>query len=258
MFQQIINYIKFLITSKNQHGVHSPFVYDLLTKCLYQKPSSEIRNKLIKFRKDLLFDRRIIEVKDYGAGSKIFRSNRRKISDLAKHVGMSKKRAKLLYQLTNYFEPSNVLELGTSLGISTCALAMGNPKATITSLEGCDQTADAAVSMFNKYNLTNIEVIKGDFKNTYFDVLRKTIYDLIFFDGNHTKDATLNYFEACLDHVHNQSILLFDDIYWSKEMQDAWQQIKNHPRVSVTIDTYQWGFVFLRKEQQKEHFTIRV
>ncbi len=258
MFQQIINYLKFLSKSKNQHGVHSPFVYDLLTKCLYKKPSPSIRFELSRFRRELLSDHRVIEVKDYGAGSKIFNSNKRKISELAKHVGISKKRAMLLYQLVNYFKPSRILEVGTSLGISTNALSLGNPRAKITTLEGCDKTAKVAESMFRKYKLTNIEVVKGDFKNTYFDVLRDTIFDLIYFDGNHSKVATLEYFESCLDHVHNNSVLLFDDIYWSNEMREAWQEIKKHPRTRVTIDSYQWGFVFLRKEQQKEHFTIRV
>ena len=34
---QFLSYLKFLWNSKNQHGVHSPFVYDFITKGLYKK-----------------------------------------------------------------------------------------------------------------------------------------------------------------------------------------------------------------------------
>lgn len=34
---RFISYIQFLLTSTNQHGVHSPFVYNFITKGLYTK-----------------------------------------------------------------------------------------------------------------------------------------------------------------------------------------------------------------------------
>lgn len=37
MLYQFISRIKFLLNSKNQHGVHSPFVFDFVTKGLYKK-----------------------------------------------------------------------------------------------------------------------------------------------------------------------------------------------------------------------------
>ena len=61
-----------------------------------------------------------------------------------------------------------------------------------------------------------------------------------------------------LPKTHNDSIFIFDDINWSKGMQEAWNKIKAHPQVSVSIDTFFWGMVFFRKEQVKEHFKIRV
>ena len=102
-----------------------------------------------------------------------------------------------------------------------------------------------------------MNLITGDF-NTEIKKCSSNKYDLIFFDGNHQKEATLNYFETLLETAHNDSVFIFDDIYWSKNMTDAWETIKNHQKITVTIDTFFWGFVFFRKEQLKEHFTIRV
>jgi predicted O-methyltransferase YrrM len=258
VFSRILSYINFLFKSKNQHGVHSPFVFDLLTKCLYQKTHLPGFDVLKNYQQKLLQNKQTINVTDFGAGSKVFNSNQRKVANIAKHAGISKKRGRLLLRLVDYFEFETVLELGTSLGISTAAMALGNAKSNITTLEGCTETAQMAQNGFDHFDLQNISVKVGNFKETLPKSLKNKTFDFIYFDGNHSKEATLHYFETCLPHTHNDSLLLFDDIHWSKDMETAWESIKNHPEVQVTIDTYQWGFVFLRKEQQKEHFTIRV
>jgi predicted O-methyltransferase YrrM len=254
----MLSYIQFLFKSKNHHGVHSPFVFDLLTKCLYKKTHNQEVDTLKKYRKQLLQNKDIIEVTDFGAGSRIFKSNMRRVSDIAKHAGISRKRSRLLLQLMHYFQFEQVLELGTSLGISTAAMALGNPKSTIISLEGCLETAKIAQQMLDDFHLKNTKIEIGNFEETLPKTLKNRVFDFIYFDGNHSKEATWHYFENSLSHVHNDSLLLFDDIHWSKDMEEVWERIKNHPKVQVTVDTYQWGFVFLRKEQQKEHFTIRV
>ena len=136
-------------------------------------------------------------------------------------------------------------------------MSLGNPDAQITTIEGCNNIAKFTAQKFSSLGLNNIEQLTGDF-STFLNKLSKNKYDLIFFDGNHQKEATLNYFETLLSSVHNNSIFIFDDIYWSVAMTEAWKTIKQHPKVVVTIDTYLWGLVFFRKEQQKEHFTIRL
>lgn len=238
--------------------MHSPFVFDLLTKCLYKKTHLKGLDRLNAYRKKLLKNGKIIAVTDFGAGSKIFKSNQRKVSDIARYAGVSKKRSRLLLRLSNYFEFNNSLEIGTSLGISTSAISLGNPNSNIITLEGCPETAKIAQNMFDDFGLRNITMKVGDFKHSYPKALENQTIDFIYFDGNHSRKATLDYFETCLPYLHNDSVLLFDDIHWSKEMESAWKEIKEHPQVQVTIDTYQWGFVFLRKQQHKEHFTIRV
>ena len=257
MFYQIKQYLKFLIKSTNQHGVHSPFVYNLVTKCFYDKTHFNDYKKLKQFRVSLLKNKSSIEVTDLGAGSKVSKNNTRIISNIAKHVGSTKNRTKLLFRLTHYFKSENILELGTSLGISTKAMSLGNPNAKITTIEGCPNISKLSKENFEQSGLTNIEIQTGDFTDVI-ENLKNNTYDLIFFDGNHQKEATLKYFETLLSTVQNDSVFIFDDINWSKDMTKAWETIKGHPQVTITIDTFYWGFVFFRKEQAKEHFTIRL
>ena len=258
MLFQIKSYLKFLWQSKNEHAVHSPFVFNLLTKCFYdrkQKPEYVI---LTKYRKSLLENNNTIEVTDFGAGSKIFKSNTRQISKIAKTAGITLKRAELLFRIVHYFQPKHILEIGTSLGLATSALSLGNKNTKIITLEGCQNTMSVAQNQLKKINSNNIEFKVAEF-DTYLknSNLKSQIFDLIYFDGNHQKQATLDYFESLLPTITNDTVWIFDDIHWSLEMQEAWKIIQNHPKVTVTIDTYQWGFVFFRREQPKEHFIIR-
>jgi predicted O-methyltransferase YrrM len=263
MFFQIKSYLKFLWNSKNEHGVHSPFVFDLVTKCFYNKESKPAYQVLTEYRNSLLKNTNTIEVTDFGAGSKVFKSNARQIAKIAKTAGISQKRAELLFRITDYFQPSSILEIGTSLGLATSALALGSrsfgTKAKIITLEGCPETANQCQLQLQKFNINTVELIIGEFYS-YLETcnLKSEICNLIYFDGNHSKTATLDYFELLLPTITNESVWIFDDIHWSPDMEEAWEIIKNHPKVTVTIDTFQWGLVFFRREQEKEHFVIRV
>ncbi|MEO8534993.1 MAG: class I SAM-dependent methyltransferase [Flavobacterium sp.] len=262
MLFQIKSYIQFLWKSKNEHAVHSPFVFNLLTKCFYDKKSKPEYLTLKKYRKSLLENKNFIEVTDFGAGSKVFKSNTRQISKIAKTAGISSKRAELLFRVVRYFQPNTVLEIGTSLGLATSALALGNPKAKVITLEGCPETASIAKNQLEKFDCDNVNSVVTEFEHYFKDLQRDlktetTDFDFIYFDGNHSKKATLAYFELLLPTITNDSVWIFDDIHWSPEMEESWEIIKSHASVKVTIDTFQWGFVFFRYEQEKEHFVIR-
>ncbi|WP_299226493.1 O-methyltransferase [uncultured Psychroserpens sp.] len=254
---QIIQYITFLIRSTNQHGVHSPFIYDLVTKCFYDKSFFKDYVKLSQYRNSLLNNREIVEIKDLGSGSRIFKTSTRSISKIAKASGTPLQRAKLIYRIVNYFKPKHTLELGTSLGIATHAMALGNQENSITSIEGCQNISAIAKQQLIQQNIKNVILEVGEFESQL-QTLEGQQYDLIFFDGNHTNKATLNYFNTLVSNTHNDSVFIFDDIHWSKGMLEAWETIKSHPKVTVTIDTFFWGFVFFRKEQVKENFIIRL
>ncbi|HEY4628120.1 MAG TPA: class I SAM-dependent methyltransferase [Flavobacterium sp.] len=270
MLFQIKSYLQFLWHSKNEHAVHSPFVFTLITKCFYDIKTKPEYAVLKEFRNSLLKNNNSIEVTDFGAGSKVFKSNKREISQIAKTAGISPKRAELLFRIVNYFQPENILEIGTSLGLATSALSLGNSNAKITTLEGCAETTKIAQEQFKKFNFKNINSVVSEFAS-YLETLNLPInsktehykpntehFSLIYFDGNHQKQATLDYFELLLPTITNETVWIFDDIHWSSEMEEPWEIIKKHPKVTVTIDTFQWGLVFFRREQPKEHFTIRV
>ncbi|WP_460577393.1 O-methyltransferase [Flavobacterium koreense] len=259
MLQIIKSYLNFLWNSKNQHGVHSPFVFDLVTKCFYDKKNYPEYQSLNEYRKFLLNSKTSIEVTDFGAGSRVFKSNTRAINQIAKNAGISPKRAELLFRIVNYFQPESILEIGTSLGLATSALSLGSINAKVITLEGCPNTLSIAKNQCQLQNLNNIEFINTKFEDYLSNCQLNTEHcQLIYFDGNHSKKATLEYFELLLPTITNDSVWIFDDIHWSKDMEDAWEIIKNHPKVTITIDTFQWGIVFFRTEQEKEHFVIRV
>lgn len=249
-------YIKFFFKAKNEHGVHSPFVFDLVTKCFYDNTNYPEYEVLKNYRNSLLANKNTIEVTDFGAGSRVFKSNTREIAAIAKNAGITVKNAELLFRIVRYFKPNSILEIGTSLGLATSALAAGNSNAKITTLEGCPNTSNQAQEQFQNTNLNNnIEFVISEF-STYLNNFKQQIFDLVYFDGNHSKKATLDYFNLLLPTISNDTIWIFDDIHWSQDMEEAWTEIKNHPQVTVTIDTFQWGIVFFRKEQTKEHFVI--
>ena len=258
MLFQIKSYLQFLWHSKNEHAVHSPFVFTLLTKCFYVKKLKSEYTVLKNYRNELLENKDTIEITDFGAGSRVFKSNTRPIAQIAKTAGISPKRAELLYRIVNYFQPDTILEIGTSLGLATSALSLGNPKASITTLEGCSNTMAIAKNQLLKFNCNNIECVVTEFNNYLQNCQLKTENcQLIYFDGNHSKKATLDYFELLLPTITNETVWIFDDIHWSADMEEAWKIIVNHPKVTVSIDTFQWGLVFFRYEQPKQHFIIR-
>ncbi|WP_395065300.1 O-methyltransferase [Flavobacterium sp.] len=258
MLFQIKSYLNFLWNSKNQHGVHSPFVYNLVTKCFYDKKNYPEYSILKNYRNSLLENKNTIEVTDFGAGSRVFKSNTRAINQIAKNAGISSKRAELLFRIVNYFQPETILEIGTSLGLASSALSLGNKNSKIITLEGCPNTMAIAKNQCQLQNLNNIEFVNTEFSSYLKNPKPETRNSkLIYFDGNHSKKATLEYFELLLPTITNDSVWIFDDIHWSADMEEAWEIIKIYPQVTVTIDTFQWGIIFFRIEQEKEHFVIR-
>lgn len=253
----IKSYLKFIWNSTNAHGVHSPFVFNLVQKCFYDKTNYPEYSVLEEYRNSFLQNKNEIEVTDFGAGSRVFKSNTRAVNQIAKNAGISTDRAKLLFRIVNYFQPKNILEIGTSLGLATSALAL-NDFSEVTTLEGCPNTMNQCQLQLQKFNINNVNCVNTEFSKQLKNYnLQPTTYNLIYFDGNHSKQATVEYFELLLPTIDNETVWIFDDIHWSQEMEEAWEIIKKHPKVTVTVDTFQWGFVFFRNEQVKEDFIVR-
>jgi predicted O-methyltransferase YrrM len=252
---QFWEYIQFLARSTNQHGVHSPFVYHLVTQGIYRTDES-VLTPLFVFRKQLLQNRDRIDVGHYGAGSKTNTDSQRSISDLVKNVGITPGKARLLYKLINYRQPQTILELGTSLGLSSACIALAAPQAKIVTVDGSTEVIKLAKEHWHQLHLKNIEAVQQNF-NQFIQVDTMERYDCILFDGDHSRDATLQYFHQLLPTCHSESMWILDDIHWSKGMSEAWSEIKRHSAVSVTIDFFYYGVVFFKHELSKENFVIR-
>ncbi len=255
----LIRYIQFLYFSKNEHSLHSPFVYELYTTVILAKTKPNQQILAIEcLRKTLKKNQTIIETIDYGAGSKLKKSNTQTIAQIARNSEKSSKFAQLIYRLLGYMQPQTILDLGTSLGITTLYQAIYNTNCQIITFEGCPETAKIAQENFKKIGVKNIQLIVGNIDNN----LSQTIanlkkIDFVFFDANHQYKATMMYFELCLEKSTENSFFVFDDINWSKGMQKAWKEITEHPQVMISIDLFFVGIVFFRKNQPKQHFVLR-
>lgn len=242
----------------NEHGVHSPFVYDLLLSTIYNKKNFYAYAKIEKMRKALSVSSHSVECIDLGAGSRVNNDSKKTVAQILFSAAKPAKYGRLLFRLADHFQPATVLELGTSLGISSAYLAAANSNSKVTTVEGCEEIAAVAKQTFKLLEIKNIEQVQGNFDDVLPEIL-KNIHqlDMVFFDGNHRKEPTLNYFRQCLEKATENSVFIFDDIYWSEEMKETWQEIKAHPKVTVTLDLFQFGIVFFRTKQVKEHFIIR-
>lgn len=246
------------LTAGNRHDVHSPFVFALVNGALRKRTPRERFAAIEELRRELLHDPAIITVTDLGAGSRTHRGRTRRISAIARTALKPRAQAEQLARIAEHVRPGTVLELGTSLGLTTLYLSRALPTAQVHTLEGCPATAARAQMHFQRTAATNITLHTGAFREQLPQVLaRMERLDMAFIDGHHAFAPTLDYFEQCLAKAHNDTVFVFDDIHWSADMERAWSAIRVHPRVTVTIDLYHFGLVFLRREQQREHFRLR-
>jgi predicted O-methyltransferase YrrM len=257
--KQVFDYIKFRLKSVNAHGLHSPFMYHLATRCFYDKKKYSEYKKLKSYHHQLLKNKEFVSVTDLGAGSKKMKNNRRQIRQIAQISGSSYNDMKLLFRISRYFKPKNILELGTSLGKSAFALSVGNPDSSIISVEGDATLAAFSQAQLQQNKIDNIQIIHSDF-DIFLDKINKTnrLFDMILIDGNHRLLPTLRYFEKLLPHIHNDTVVIIDDIYWSNEMKQAWSKLITHPAVRQSVNSFYFGLLFFRKEQFKQNFMIRI
>ena len=207
----------------------------------------------------MLTDTRVLEVEDFGAGSAVFKTNKRAVSAIAASSLKPKKYAQLLFRIVNHYKPTTILELGTSFGITSAYLAAANEQVTVFTCEGAPAIAGIARQNFEKLQLKNIQLTEGDFAQTLAPLLTNLpAINFAFIDGNHRKEPTLTYFTQLLDHATAYSMFVFDDIHWSEGMEEAWAIIQKHPAVTLSIDLFFIGIVFFNPDiNHKQHFAIR-
>lgn len=254
-------YLRYLVTASNGkgHGIHSPFVYDFVTKVLNDRSEPEVFQSIESLRRDLRRDDRRVMVEDFGAGSAIDPSKERRVGDIARHAAKPPKYGRLLHRIVRHYGCRRVLEVGTSLGLSTAYLASAEGVEEVTTLEGVPGIVELAKQNFSRLKLANIRVVEGRFEDTLQGVLdAQPPPDLVFFDGNHRREPTLRYFEMCMRNLRDTDVFIFDDIHWSREMEEAWEAIESDSRVTCSIDLFFVGVVFFRPVfRERQRFAIR-
>jgi predicted O-methyltransferase YrrM len=257
----LLKYVLYLIKASNGrgHGIHSPFVFSFIKKVLNTTTKGDWVNNIENYRAEVLNNKQEIKMVDLGAGAILQSNKTKKISVIARGSLKSKKYSTLLNRIVAYYRPSNVLEMGTSFGITTCYLAQAMPGSAVVTMEGAPAIAKEALHTFYTVGFSNIQLLEGNFDNSlplYFNTI--STIGLAYVDGNHSYEPTMRYFNLLLNKSNQDSIFIFDDIHWSREMEMAWKEIKEDQRVSLTIDLFYIGIVFLKIEnKEKENFIIR-
>ncbi len=255
-FRFVYKYIFHFLTARHTggFGIHSPFVYQFTGSVLSEKHYFYAFTKIEELRKHLEKDGRKIEIEDFGTGY----NRHEEIKFIARHSVKSAKYGQLLFRIVNYFKFRNILELGTSLGVTTMYLAASSSAIDCVSVEGSSQLAEIAKSNFEKVGIKNIEVVCGNIDEVLEGVVSThDNFDLVFIDANHRRESTLRYFDQLLPKVSKNTIIILDDIYWSDEMEEAWKIIKSNPKVTVTIDLFQLGIVFFNPDLYKKDYKMR-
>jgi predicted O-methyltransferase YrrM len=260
-FHMITSWLRHKLTARaNGHGVHSPFAYRLCEEVFYNDQNYYHFSELGELRKRLLSDRTALHVRDLGAGSRTMKGEKRIVADIARKGISSRTRSESFYRLVRLLRPDCVLELGTSLGLNALYFALPEAATMVVTIEGSPELANYARGLISAANAGNVEVVEGEFSEVLPAALgRCKKVGLLYIDGNHRRDATVSYFEQCLPYLSAESVVVVDDIYWSREMTAAWKQIAAHPSVTLAIDTWYCGFVFFTREiKEKVSLKMRV
>jgi len=247
-------FLSYWLNAVDQHSLQAPFIYDFYTRVVKHNPTGQKIHPVQKLRQSLLDDQTIIEVTDFGTGKN--KLSQRTISSLAKNSNRPKV-SQLLHNMVDRYQSKVIVELGTNLGLSTLYLAMAAPTAEIITFEGCPEISNRAKRNFQDLGVEHIQIVTGPLDKTLDKILFNfDRIDLLFIDANHNYAATLQYFLKCLPKIHQKSIVVVDDIHWSKAMEKAWKQILLHDQVQLSVDLYQVGVVFFDQSLNKSHHIL--
>jgi predicted O-methyltransferase YrrM len=258
MFHQVKEYLKYYFRADTIHNVHSPFVFEFINEVLDTSKEYYIFNHLEYERRILESTSGTIVTQDFGAGSQKLSSSQKSISDISKNVVSNAHKCRILFNLINKFQPHYTVELGTSLGIATMYIANACKRNQVFTIEADPAIYKLAITLFERNRLLNVNAINNTFDNSLDTVLNDIdTMDIGYIDGHHTYEATMNNYAKLKSKCTAQSIIVFDDIYWSEGMTKAWQEVKADPDVVYTIDTFDFGFAFFDKSiGEKRDFTL--
>lgn len=252
---RVRQFVDFYWAAVTKYQLHSPFVFQLAEAVLESRHWYYAFYEIEKLRHQMVRSRITLEVTDFGTG----KGGLVALKTLASRAASSVEQGRRLFRVANWASPQTMLEMGSSVGIGTAYLYAGARPAKVISLEGCPAIANVAQANMELLGFPNkVDFRVGPFEKTLENALSDLQHiDFVYFDGNHRKAPTLEYFEKCLEYAHEKSVFVFDDIHWSPEMKEAWSIIQQHPRVTLTVDFFDISLVFINPDfKVKQHFRI--
>ncbi len=259
-FFRFAKYLEYLLFARHRrgHGIHSPFVFDIVSRIFRNKTDADVVLTIESIRKNNSSDKRLIQVKDLGAGSFKMKNSLRKVSEIASSSAVPAKYGALLTNMSAEFGSPVIFELGTSFGISTMYLAAANKNTVVYTIEGCPAVSGIALENFSIAGIENIVQMAGSFNDLLPELEKNPAKPgLVFIDGNHRKEPTVKYFRQIAEMSGDNTVIILDDIHHSREMEEAWTEIKKFKSVSFTIDIFRMGMVFFRKGVNHFDYIIR-
>ena len=280
---RILSYIKHVLTAWNTtgEGIHSPYLFRIVRFILRDENTFYCFADIERRREQLLACPDVLDVVDFGSqGTPEGKLVQRRVCDIAKNHLESPKVGQTLFRLLHFMgqeehRPLHILELGTSLGITTAYLASVSSRNTVLTFEGSEAVLRLAQGVWRALRLENIQWQQGNIDDTLLNICddqRQTLLrndkrlttndqrpiDLAFVDANHTYEATKRYVEWLMPRMTEKGILVLDDIHYSKDMERAWQELKADERVTTTMDLYHIGLLFFDPHYLKRHYRIRI
>lgn len=242
----------------DEHSLHSPFLFDFYTNVLKKKFIVPELDLLRDIKGKLKHDHRIIHVTDLGGGSLSLKTPLRKIADIARVSTTPEKFSMLYAHIIQYYKCKRVLELGTSIGVNTLYLAKSHDAVQVITFEGSPEIANIAQEQFKETKCDTIRIIEGNLDQTlpaYLSAIDQI--DFAFIDANHRLEPTVRYVKLLMEKIHPHSILIIDDIHYSKEMEAAWHIIQRNDLVYTTIDLYRCGLIFFNPSLTKQNVVLQ-
>ena len=262
---RIFAFLRHFLTAWNTtgEGIHSPYLFELVRFIMRDENTYYCFADIERRRESLLACDDMLDVVDFGsAGSPEGLHVQRRVCDIAKNHLESPKVGQLLFRIVVWMgqqekKPLEILELGTSLGLTTAYLAAAGSRNKVTTLEGSEAVLKVAQGVWRALRLENIEWHEGQIDDTLYTYAREKI-DLTYIDANHTYDATIRYVNYLLPLLTEKGIIAIDDIHHSEEMERAWSELKADKRVTTSMDLYHIGLLFLDPHYLKRHYRIRI
>lgn len=175
-------------------GIHSPYLFYMVRMLFYDRHAYYCFSSIEQERCALLSSARTITVRDFGTGASLLGDTyTQSVRAIAKSSLEQPKIAQLLFRLVVFLgheaaRPLEVVELGTSLGITTAYLASADSRNRITTFEGSPAIAEVARQVWQRLGLTNIRLVEGNLNDTLDNTLNDTFNNTRNNTGTHTPD----------------------------------------------------------------------